>query len=163
LRGARDGDTWLVQRAVRPPRLMCDDGAERPAYWRVLYCLGELIPFWWAPPDAAPGGVSYRKVTTGEVRRLGLDPVLDYACGLAALLLGGAGPGGRGGGAPLRRAARRLRAGLPGGGHRLRQRPVRRRCAEPLAGGTTGRRGAARRGALRGGGVATAAAGGAGG
>jgi hypothetical protein len=85
VRAARDGDSYLIQRAVRPPRLMCDDGVERPAYWRVLYCLGEVIPFWWAPADAVPGGVSYRKVTTGEVRRLGLDPVLDYACGLAEL------------------------------------------------------------------------------
>ena len=85
VRAGRDGDTCLVQRAVRPPRLTCDDGVERPAYWRVLYCLGELIPFWWGPADAMPGGVSYRRVTTGEVRRLGLDPVLDYACGLAEL------------------------------------------------------------------------------
>jgi hypothetical protein len=88
VRAAREadrGDTYLVQRAVRPPRLVCDDGAERPAYWRVLYCLGEVIPFWWGPANAMPGGVSYRKVTTGEVRRLGLDPVLDYVCGLAEL------------------------------------------------------------------------------
>jgi hypothetical protein len=88
IRAARDGDrndSYLVQRAVRPPRLMCDDGAERPAYWRVLYCLGELMPFWWGPADTAPGGVSYRRVTTAEVRRLGLDPVLDYAAGLAEL------------------------------------------------------------------------------
>jgi hypothetical protein len=88
VRAARDGDpndTYLVQRAVRPPRLACDDGAERPAYWRVLYCLGELIPFWWGPAGATPGGLSYRRVTTGEVRRLGLDPLLDYAGDLARL------------------------------------------------------------------------------
>ena len=59
---------------VRPPRLRCDDGAERPAYWRVLYCLGELIPFWWGPADTMPGGLSYRRVTTAEVRRLGPRP-----------------------------------------------------------------------------------------
>jgi hypothetical protein len=88
VRAARDsdrGDTYLVQRAIRPPRLTCDDGTERPAYWRVLYCLGELIPFWWGPAGAMPGGVSYRRVTTGEVRRLGLDPLLDYAGDLAQL------------------------------------------------------------------------------
>jgi hypothetical protein len=51
----------------------------------VLYCLGELIPFWWTPADASPRGVSYRRVTTPEVRRLGLDPVLDYAGDLAQL------------------------------------------------------------------------------
>lgn len=88
LRAARDGDrndAYLIQRAVCPPRLPCDDGAERPAYWRVLYCLGELMPFWWGPPDTMPGGVSYRRVTSAEVRRLGLEPVLDYAGGLAEL------------------------------------------------------------------------------
>jgi len=88
VRAARDGDrndTCLVQRAVRPPRLACEDGVERPAYWRLLYCLGELIPFWWGPADTMPGGLSYRRVTTAEVRRLGLDPVLDYASGLAEL------------------------------------------------------------------------------
>jgi hypothetical protein len=79
------GDTCLVQRAVRPPRLICDDGVERPAYWRVLHCLDELIPLWWGPVDASPGGVSYRRVTTSEVRRLGLDPMLDYVCELARL------------------------------------------------------------------------------
>jgi hypothetical protein len=88
LRAARDADrhdSYLVQRAVRPPRLKCDDGTERPAYWRVLHCLGELLPFWWGPADTMPGGVSYRRVTTDEVRRLGLDPVLDYAGALAEL------------------------------------------------------------------------------
>src|SRR5262249_15005332 len=64
--------------------LTCNDGAERPAYWRLLYCLGELIPFWWGQMDAASGG-GYRRVTTAEVRRLGLDPVLDYAGDLAQL------------------------------------------------------------------------------
>lgn len=88
IRATRDADrndTCLVQRAVRPPRLRCDDGAERPAYWRVLYCLGELIPFWWGPTDTMPGSLSYQRVTTQEVRRLGLDPMLDYAAGLVEL------------------------------------------------------------------------------
>jgi hypothetical protein len=78
-------DSCLIQRAVRPPRLAGDDGVERPAYWRVLYCLGELIAFWWGPADTMPGGVSYRRMTTAEVRHLGLDPVLDYVSDLAAL------------------------------------------------------------------------------
>ena len=84
-RNSDRNDTYLIQRAVKPPRLKCDDGVERPAYWRVLYCLGKLIPFWWGPSDAMPGGVSYQRVTTAEVRRLGLDPMLDYATGLAEL------------------------------------------------------------------------------
>jgi hypothetical protein len=88
LRTAREADrndTYLVQRAVRPVRLRCDDGAERPAYWRVLYCLGELVMFWWGPADTVPGGLSYRRVAADELRRLGLDPVLDYAADLAGL------------------------------------------------------------------------------
>src|SRR5262249_2688491 len=36
-------DALLVQREVGGPHLRCDDGVERRAYWRVLYCLGELI------------------------------------------------------------------------------------------------------------------------
>jgi hypothetical protein len=88
VRAAREADrndSYLVQHAVRPPRLTCDDRVERPAYWRVLYCLGELIAFWWAPADTAPGGLSYRRVSADEVRRLGLDPMLDYAADLAGL------------------------------------------------------------------------------
>src|SRR5260370_20605708 len=56
-------DTYLVQTEVRPPWLRCGDGVSRPAYWRVLHCLGEVTPFWWQPAEfLAPGEPSYRVV-----------------------------------------------------------------------------------------------------
>jgi hypothetical protein len=66
-------DTYLIQREVRCPRLVCDDGVERPAYWRVLSCLGELIPFWWSGPLSG-----YRRVTAAELRRHRLQPLLHF-------------------------------------------------------------------------------------
>jgi hypothetical protein len=77
-------DTYLVQTEVRPPWLRCSDGVSRPAYWRVLHCLGELTPFWWQPLDQLPPGVSsYRAVTPEEMERHRLKPVCDYAQALA--------------------------------------------------------------------------------
>src|SRR5262249_34230099 len=73
------GEPLLLQKAIRCPRLRCPDGVERPAYWRVLVCVGEILPFWWQPQEAIPAGQpSYRAVTPAEVRRLGLRPALDY-------------------------------------------------------------------------------------
>jgi hypothetical protein len=73
-------DSYLVQREVRPPLLCCEDGLERPAYWRVLYCLGAWLPFWWSPPSRLPAGEpSYVPVTTTELRRHRLQPILQYA------------------------------------------------------------------------------------
>lgn len=74
-------DAYLVQREVRTPRLRCEDDVERPAYWRILYCLGDLIPFWWQR-DSKP---SYRRLTDAEVERHGLEPVLAYMAALANL------------------------------------------------------------------------------
>ncbi len=78
-------DTYLVQRAVRPPLLRCDDGVERPAYWRVLGCLGDLIPFWWSPLDRSSGRPCYHRLAPEEVRRHRLQPVLEYARALGDL------------------------------------------------------------------------------
>ncbi len=79
-------DSYLVQTEVRPPWLTCDDGACRPAYWRVLSCLGEVTAFWWQPVEQLqPGQYSYREVTAEEVRRHRLGPVLDYARALGEL------------------------------------------------------------------------------
>jgi hypothetical protein len=78
-------DTYLVQREVRSPRLVCDDGGARLAYWRVLYCLGELIPFWWSHDEMEQGRPSYRRLSVAEVRRHGLRPVLAFAAMLARL------------------------------------------------------------------------------
>jgi hypothetical protein len=76
------GDAFLVQRAIRCPNLTGDDGRDRPAYWRVLYCLGELIPYWW---QKAASGPSYRRLSTLEIAQHHLQPVLDYALELAEL------------------------------------------------------------------------------
>src|SRR5262249_53736933 len=81
-------DAILVQRAVRCPRLTGDDGVDRPAYWRVLSCFGELLPFWWDGSQAAQGRPNYRGLSAAEIERHGLAPVLDYVgevgelCGL---------------------------------------------------------------------------------
>ncbi len=83
VRGARNHDrreAYLIQREVRPPLLTCDDGAERPAYWRILSYLGELTPFWWgSQQNVGHGRPSYRPLTPHEVWRLQLRPVLAYA------------------------------------------------------------------------------------
>jgi hypothetical protein len=79
-------DTYLVQREVCPPLLPCEDGRSRPAYWRLLHCLGEWLIFWWAPLAVlGPGQVSYRALTPAEMRRHRLQPVLQYARDLADL------------------------------------------------------------------------------
>jgi hypothetical protein len=78
-------DAYLVQREIRPPMMRCDDGVVRPAYWRVLGCLGDLIAFWWSPFDRAPGRPSYRRLNPEEVRRHRLQPILEYARALANL------------------------------------------------------------------------------
>ena len=88
LTAARDhdrNDALLLQREVRCPALACDDGTARPAYWRVLYCLGDVIPFWWSRAEAEQGRPSYRRVTATEGRRHGLGPVLAFAEALADL------------------------------------------------------------------------------
>jgi hypothetical protein len=78
-------DTFLLQREVRCPRLADADGAERPAYWRVFYCLGELIPFWWSPAEPEQRRPSYWPLSLREVRRHGLGPVLAAVRVLADL------------------------------------------------------------------------------
>jgi len=76
-------DSLLIQREARCPGLMCDDGVSRPAYWRVLCCLGEMIPFWWSKHE--PGRPSYRRVTHAEVQRHQLAAMLAYVRELASL------------------------------------------------------------------------------
>lgn len=79
------GDTFLIQRALRPPRLLCEDGVERLAYWRILYCLRELIPFWWNQEETHCGRPSYRRLTPPEIKDHRLGPVLRYVSDLAEL------------------------------------------------------------------------------
>jgi hypothetical protein len=78
-------DSILVQRGISWPALLCEDGVERPAYWRVLCCLGDLFAFWWTPQSHANGRRSYRAVSSGEMRRYRLQPLLAYAQALADL------------------------------------------------------------------------------
>jgi hypothetical protein len=78
-------DAYLVQREVSCPRLACDDGVLRLAYWRILYCLGELIPFWWSHDEMEHGRPSYRRLTAAETLRHGLKPMLAFAAELARL------------------------------------------------------------------------------
>jgi hypothetical protein len=77
-------DTYLVQREVRPPSLLSEDGP-RPAYWRLLHCFGEWTVCWWQPHDPAAPKPSYRVMTPEEMRRHRLQPVLAYARELAHL------------------------------------------------------------------------------
>src|SRR5438477_331564 len=67
LAAARNHDrreAYLIQREARPPLLTCDDGGDRPAYWRVLSYLGELTPFWWGSQAAVGHGrPSYQPLT----------------------------------------------------------------------------------------------------
>jgi hypothetical protein len=79
-------DTYLIQREVRPPLLTGEDGVARPAYWRILDCLGERFAYWWTPPERlGPGQPSYRRLTALEVRRLRLGPLFEYMDLLAEL------------------------------------------------------------------------------
>jgi hypothetical protein len=81
---AEPQDTLLVQCEVRCPLLDGDDGVERPAYWRVLYCLGDVIPFWWSR-STDPARPQYRLLTARESQRHGLGPVYEFVRDLADL------------------------------------------------------------------------------
>jgi hypothetical protein len=78
-------DAFLIQRAVSCPRLKCDDGALRPAYWRILYCLGELHAFWWSKEEMDHGRPSYYRLTAAERKYYQLQPVLSFVQDLADL------------------------------------------------------------------------------
>jgi hypothetical protein len=84
-RNADPQDAVLIQRAVSCPRLKCDDGVERPAYWRVLYCLGELHAFWWSRQELDHGRPCYYPMTPAERTYYRLEPVLSFVQDLAAL------------------------------------------------------------------------------
>ena len=78
-RGHDRREAYLIQREIRPPLLGCDDGCERPAYFRVLSYLGDLKPFWWGSQESVGHGrPSYRLVTPEDMRRHRLQPVLSY-------------------------------------------------------------------------------------
>ncbi|HMF13010.1 MAG TPA: hypothetical protein VKE94_11915, partial [Gemmataceae bacterium] len=88
LASARNHDrreTYLVQREVRCVRLRCDDGIERPAYWRIVHCLGDFLAFWWDHDGPSRGRPAYHEVTPAEVLRHNLQPLYDAAEALADL------------------------------------------------------------------------------
>jgi hypothetical protein len=78
-------ETLLLQREVPCHWLPDDDGIMRPAYWRVIHCLGDLTPFWWNDHDVQHGNPAYRRVSQTEMRRLRLRPLLTIAKELAEL------------------------------------------------------------------------------
>lgn len=86
LAAARRGEpdeTLLLQREVRPPLLACEDGEPRPAYWRVLFQMGEVMPFWWSPQERVGPEPSYHPLTPAELRHHRLQGVLAYVRSVA--------------------------------------------------------------------------------
>jgi hypothetical protein len=77
------GETFLLQREVCPPPLLCEDGQSRPAYWRVLFQMGEVMPFWWAPQERVGPRPSYHALTPAELRHHRLHSVVTYVRSLA--------------------------------------------------------------------------------
>lgn len=67
------GDKYLLQAHVAPAIL---DG--KPAWFRVLYCTGDVFPCWW-PPDSH----IYRPVARDELVRYNLGALYDLAVQIA--------------------------------------------------------------------------------
>ena len=78
-------DQLLVQRGISSPRLRSEDGGERLAYWRLIYCMGELVPFWWHKSETDHGRASYRRVSGAAIKELRLHDVLAYGRDLVQL------------------------------------------------------------------------------
>ena len=76
-------DAILIQHAVSCPRLRSEDGVERWAYWRIVHCMGEQVPFWWHKAEPDQGRPSYQRVSGSDIKRLKLQEVLAYSRELA--------------------------------------------------------------------------------
>ncbi len=73
-------DSYLLQEEVRYSFLQTQSGMTRPAYWRVINCMGNLHPFWWKPAEyCSPDEKSYIPLEPSELRKYRLQPLLDYA------------------------------------------------------------------------------------
>jgi hypothetical protein len=72
------GDSLLIQKEVTCPRLHSIDEVDRCAYWRLVYCMGELIPFWWHKSEIEQGRPSYQRLSGADIKRLELDGLLGY-------------------------------------------------------------------------------------
>lgn len=76
---ARDydrGDDFLVQRQVPFAALTDDQRTRRPAWWRVFYLFGEIIPCWWNPENGDYRLMSLRELWTHDLlplARLGAE------------------------------------------------------------------------------------------
>jgi len=68
-------DRYLLQAQVVPRELDL-----RPAWFRVIYCDGQVYPCWWNPQTHV-----YTPVTSGEKSRHGLSPLYDMASAIARL------------------------------------------------------------------------------
>jgi hypothetical protein len=68
-------DRYLLQAHVNPREL--DD---RLAWFRVIYCAGQIYPCWWSPVTHV-----YTPVTSGEKSRHGLGPLDDIAVAISRL------------------------------------------------------------------------------
>jgi len=67
IRQENPGDKYLVQARILPRRTEAG-----PAWFRVLFALGEVLPFWWNVQTHV-----YRSVTAEETARYGLSPLCD--------------------------------------------------------------------------------------
>ena len=68
-------DKYLVQAWIAP---RCTEAGS--TWFRVLYALGEVMPFWWNVQTHV-----YRSVTAGEEARFGLSPLSDIARTIARI------------------------------------------------------------------------------
>lgn len=80
---ARDfdrNDDFLIQRQVQYAWLRDDDGELRPAWWRVYFLFGEIIPCWWSPESG-----EYRLASLRELWLHELLPIARLTAEIARL------------------------------------------------------------------------------
>jgi hypothetical protein len=68
-------DQYLLQSQVFPALL-----EDRPAWFRVIYCIGQVYPCWWDP-----GTHVYTHMDEAEVNRLNLRPLVDIPLTIASI------------------------------------------------------------------------------
>lgn len=73
LRTQHPGDQYLLQEYIDAASI-----SDRPAWFRVIWCLGRIYPCWWHPQTHI-----YAEVGPEEEIRMGLKPLRDIASGLA--------------------------------------------------------------------------------
>jgi len=73
-------DSYLLQEEVCCGYMQTNQGLTRPAYWRIIYCMGDFHAFWWKPAEyCAPEEKSYIPLEPSEIRTFRLQPLLDFA------------------------------------------------------------------------------------